>query len=70
MLSDFVSLSINVNIHNIIRDNDLSLFTVIKYLTLHGINNLFHLRKFNHLIDWKFLIMCVCIQFCDINIKN
>lgn len=51
MLSDFVSLSINVNIHNIIRDNDLSLFTVIKYLTLHEINNLFHLRKFNHLID-------------------
>lgn len=51
MLSDFVSLSTNVNRHNIIRDNDLSLFTVIKCLTLHGINNVFHPRKFNHLID-------------------
>lgn len=51
MLSDFVSLSTNVNRHNIICDNDLLLFTVIKCLTLHGINNLFHPRKFNHLID-------------------
>lgn len=32
MLSDFVSLSVNVNRHNIIRDDDLSLFTAIKCL--------------------------------------